>query len=385
MIWTALAAAAAAVWLYLLTLRGGFWRAAIRDDDGVSLPPGAIWPRVTAVIPARNEAEHIGMTLRALLGQHYEGELSIVVVDDGSTDDTAQIARGVGDTRAARERVTVIEGGLLPERWTGKLWALQQALTRLGHEARAPEFILFTDADIYLQPYALAPLVARAVTDRLVLTSLMAKLRCVSAAERFLLPGFIFFFQMLYPFEWVKRAERSTAAAAGGCMLVRYGALQAAGGLQAIRAELIDDCALARLLKQVGAIWLGLTPRVMSLRRYDTFADISQMVARTAYAQLRFSPGLLLFTMVAMTVSYAVPPLLLVFGPAAAKAFALFAWATMALMFQPTLRFYRVSPGYGIVLPVIAAVYLAFTMRSAYQHLRGRGGAWKGRTYRTAA
>jgi hopene-associated glycosyltransferase HpnB len=385
MIWTALGAAAAAVWLYLLTFRGGFWRARIQDDDAVSLPPGALWPSVTVVIPARNEAEHIGMTLRALLDQHYDGELSIVVVDDGSADDTARIARGVAATFPAWRPVTVIQGGLLPEGWTGKLWALQQALTRLGHETRSPEFILFTDADIYFQPDALAPIVARAMTDGLVLTSLMAKLRCVSAAERFLLPAFIFFFQMLYPFEWVKRPDRSTAAAAGGCMLVRYSALQAAGGLQAIRAELIDDCALARLLKQSGAIWVGLTDRVVSLRRYATFTDIGQMVARTAYAQLRFSPVLLLFTMFAMTLSYIMPPVLLAIGPAAAQVFALFAWLTMALMFQPTLRFYRVSRGYGIVLPVIAAVYLGFTLRSAYQYVRGGGGAWKGRTYRPAA
>jgi hopene-associated glycosyltransferase HpnB len=210
----------------------------------------------------------------------------------------------------------------------------------------------------------------------------MAKLHCESAAERFLIPAFVFFFQMLYPFEWVNRADRKTAAAAGGCMLVRTQALLAAGGLAGIRSALIDDCALARKLKAVGPIQLGLSHRITSLRRYASFSEIGATIARTAYAQLRFSPVLLALTVAGMTLLYLAPPLLILSGMPAAP-FAVAAWLLMAAMFQPMLRLYRVSPWHGVALPAIAACYVAYTISSAYQHLRGRGGAWKGRTYAT--
>ncbi len=211
------------------------------------------------------------------------------------------------------------------------------------------------------------------------LTSLMVKLRCESFAERAAIPAFIFFFQMLYPFSWVNRPHSAVAAAAGGCMLVRADALRKAGGIEVIRGALIDDCALAKALKAHGPIWLGLTERVHSIRPYPAFADIRRMVARSAYAQLRYSPLLLLATVAGMVLTYLLPPLLAIFGSGAARILALAAWLLMAIAFQPTLRFYRLSPLWGIALPAIALQYMLFTLDSAYQYMRGRGGSWKGR------
>jgi len=246
--------------------------------------------------------------------------------------------------------------------------------------------LLLTDADIRHADDSLTNLVGRALRDRLVLTSLMAKLRCASFAEHLLVPAFIFFFQMLYPFAWVNRADRATAAAAGGCMLVERRALLAAGGIEAIRGELIDDCALAQLLKrQGGSIWLGLTLRVASARAYASVGEIRRMVARSAYAQLGYSPWALLATTVAMIVTFVVPPLLAIFARGAPQLVGVLAWALMAVAFQPTLRFYRVSPWWGVALPAIAGAYLAFTWDSLWQNLRGTRGAWKGRVYGGAA
>ena len=222
-------------------------------------------------------------------------------------------------------------------------------------------------------------LVAHAQRNGLVLTSLMAKLRCESLAERLAVPAFIFFFQMLYPFAWVNRPDRATAAAAGGCMLLRSGAFQRAGGITKIRGALIDDCTLAALMKSVGPIWLALTDRVHSLRAYPSMEDIRHMVARSAYAQLRYSPVLLVGTVATMAVTYLAPPLLAVFGSGAACVLGAVTWLVMALAMQPILRFYRLSPLWGLALPVTALLYLLFTVDSALQHARGRGGLWKGR------
>ena len=244
-----------------------------------------------------------------------------------------------------------------------------------------PDYLLLTDADIHYAENTLTNLVRRSLDGRLVLTSLLARLHCRSFAERALIPAFVFFFQMLYPFAWVNRPERRIAAA-GGCMLIERRALQAAGGIEAIRGELIDDCALARLLKPRGPIWLGLSTRVASLRANASFAEIRRMVARSAYAELNFSPWRVALTVLAMAVTYLAPPLLVVLGSGAARGLGALAWGLMALSFQPTLRFYAVNPAWGLALPVIAAFYTAFTLDSAYQHLRGRGGAWKGRIHR---
>ena len=381
-----IAALACLIWVYLLAARGGFWRAAQRDDPPprAAAPPPR-WPRVTAVIPARDEATFIGEAVASLLRQDYGGALCIVIVDDHSGDATAAVAAQAARDAAATDRVQVLSAPGLPEGWTGKTWALQQGVAHAGRQSEAPEYLLFTDADIRYADDTLALLVRRALDEGLVLASLMAKLHCRSFAERALIPAFIFFFQMLYPFAWVNRREHPTAAAAGGCMLVQRQALQAAGGLEAIRAELIDDCALAGLLKRRGPIGLGLTERVVSVRVNASFADMRRMVARCAYAQLRYSPWRLAAVTAAMLVTYLAAPALVVFGGGVPQLLGALAWAQMAWAFQPTLRLYRASPAWGLALPAIAAIYLLFTFDSAYQHLRGRGGAWKGRVYRPGA
>jgi hopene-associated glycosyltransferase HpnB len=245
--------------------------------------------------------------------------------------------------------------------------------------APPPDYILLTDADIAYEPGVLTSLIAGTVGEKRVLTSVMAKLNCASFAERALVPAFIFFFQMLYPFAWVNRLNSGTAAAAGGCMVVDRAALERAGGIQAMRGALIDDCALAKLLKTRGPIWLGLSDRVRSLRSYRTVEDIRQMVARSAYAQLRYSPRLLLATGLGMGLVYMAPPAIILFASSPAAPLAVAPYALMAAALQPTLRFYNRSPLWGLALPLIAATYLGFTLDSAYQHGAGRGGLWKGR------
>ncbi|MBS0220474.1 MAG: glycosyltransferase [Proteobacteria bacterium] len=364
-----------AIWLYLLLGRGGFWLARERDGGEGTFEP-ARWPSVVAVVPARNEADVIGQSLSSLLHQDYPGDFRVVLVDDGSDDGTAETAgRAVA---AASDRLEILSGAALPAGWTGKLWALEQGI-RQATRTTAPDYILLTDADIGHAADNLRALVMRAERDGRVLVSLMAELSCASLAERFLIPAFVFFFQMLYPFAWVARQERDTAAAAGGCVLVRREALERAGGIAAIRSEIIDDCALARRLKGQGPIWLGLTRRARSLRPYGGFAEIGRMISRSAYAQLGYSPLLLTGTLAGMALVYLVPPILALLADGAARWLGLGAWLAMALAFQPMLRFYRVSPLWGAALPAIAGAYALFTLESALQVWRGRGGMWKGR------
>jgi hopene-associated glycosyltransferase HpnB len=366
-----------AIWLYLLVGRGFFWLGRERDD-GTAAGQGP-WPSVMAVIPARDEADCVGDTVASLLRQDYPGEFRVILVDDQSRDGTAQAARDAAAALGAADRLTVISGRSLPAGWTGKLWAQSQGVEAAEATAQAPEYILFTDADIVYVPDELRKLVARARSGGTVLTSLMAKLRCESFAERMFVPAFIFFFQMLYPFAWANNPRSSTAAAAGGCMLVRRETLQAAGGMASIRNALIDDCALAKRLKAHGPIRIGLTEGVRSVRAYPAVEDIRKMVSRTAYAQLQYSPLILFGTVAGLAVTYLFPVLLAVFASGLAQILGLAAWSLMALAFQPILRFYRVSPLWGVALPAIAATYMAFTLDSAYQHARGRGGMWKGR------
>jgi hopene-associated glycosyltransferase HpnB len=374
MVASLVAAVALVTWIYLVAGRGGFWCAGERDGGG---PSPLAWPDVIAVIPARNEADSVGHAIGSLLRQDYPGSFSIVLVDDESADGTADAARLAAAAISRSDRLTIIPGAALPAGWTGKLWAMKQGVERAT--TAAPEFLLLTDADIVYAPDALSRLVSQSLNEGLALFSLMAKLRCESLAERALIPAFIFFFQMLYPFSWVNDRRRSTAAAAGGCMLARRDALQAAGGVEAIRDSLIDDCAMARLLKKQGSVRLALSERVTSIRPYSTMGEIRRMVVRSAYAQLRYSPLLLAVAVAGLTVVFAVPALAALFGHGAAEIFGLLAWAVMAVAFQPTLRFYGLSPLWGPILPAIALVYMAFTLESAYQSMRGRGGLWKGR------
>jgi hopene-associated glycosyltransferase HpnB len=365
---------ALAVWLYLLLARGAFWRCTERDDWGTAELPA--WPRVAAVVPARNEADCIGESIGSLLAQDYHGAWTVVLVDDDSNDGTAEIARRVAD---ADERLRVVTSRGLPAGWTGKLWAAKQGIDAAMALPQPPDYLLLTDADIVHAPDSVRRLVVHAEGRHLVLTSLMVKLNCESFAERATIPAFIFFFQMLYPFSCVNRPQSAVAAAAGGCMLVRSDSIRKAGGIEVVRAALIDDCALAKALKVHGPIWLGLTERVRSIRRYPALADIRRMVARSAYAQLRYSPLVLLATMAGMALTYLAPPLAAIFGGGVARWIGAGAWALMFVVFQPTLRFYRLSPLWGLALPVIALQYMLFTLDSAHQYVRGQGGSWKGR------
>jgi hopene-associated glycosyltransferase HpnB len=370
----AVAAIALAIWLYLLAARGGFWRCSERDDwEGAASSP---WPRVAAVVPARNEAATIAESIGSLLRQDYRGEWTVIVIDDDSSDATVGIVRGMAH---ASERLRLVTSRDLPSGWTGKLWALKQGIDAAMALPRVPDYLLLTDADIVHPPDSVSRLVGHAQRNGLVLTSLMVKLRCETFAERAGIPAFIFFFQMLYPFSWVNRPRSTVAAAAGGCMLIRADALRKADGIEAIRGALIDDCALARSLKSLGPIWLALTDRVHSIRSYPAFADIRGMVVRSAYAQLRYSPALLLATVAGMLLTFCAAPLLAMFGSGLPRIVALATWLLMAIAFQPTLRFYWLSPLWGIALPAIALLYVLFTLESAYQYARGRGGSWKGR------
>ena len=359
-----------AIWLYLLAGRGLFWLMGERDDAQEPSPPVS-WPSVVAIVPARNEADVIARSIGSLLAQDYAGSFRVILVDDQSSDGTADAARSL-DTKGSLE---ILAGSPRPAGWAGKVWAMKQGATQAG----APDYLWFTDADIDHAPDNLRHLMARAEAGKLVLTSLMVKLSCKSWAEAYLIPAFVFFFDMLFPFAWVNDSNKKVAAAAGGCMLVRREALERAGGIDSIRGEIIDDCALGRALKAQGPIWLGLTDRASSIRPYAGMAEIRAMVARSAYAQLGYSPLALLGTFVGMIAVYVAAPLLAIFARDSAQASGILAWAAMTLAFQPILKFYRLSPLWGLALPLIGLVYALFTFDSAIQHWRGRGGMWKGR------
>jgi hopene-associated glycosyltransferase HpnB len=380
MLWLIIAAITLAIWVYMIVGRGGFWLARERDDRDPPADP-AHWPAVCAVVPARNEADVIARSVGGLLAQDYPGPFRVILVDDDSDDGTADAARAAGRSLGpeAEARLEVIAGRPLARGWTGKLWAMSQGVARAHALSPRPEFLLLTDADIAHAPETLRLLVARAEAGGLTLVSLMAKLRCDTFAETMLIPAFVFFFDMLYPFGLVNDPRRPVGAAAGGCMLVRRAALEAAGGVEAIRAAIIDDCAMGAMMKRQGPIWLGLTNRAESIRSYGGFGDIARMVARSAYAQLQYSPWLLAGTVLGMALTYLAPPLLAIFAEGPARWMGLAAWLLMALSFQPMLRFYRRSPLWGLALPAIGALYSAFTVRSAIDVWTGRGGFWKGR------
>lgn len=374
MIAVALGALSLVIWLVLLLGRGMFWLA--RERDTRAMPPEPqVWPDVVAVVPARDEADVIARSVGSLLQQNYPGRFRVILVDDQSSDGTAEIARALGS-----DRLEVLTGAALARGWTGKLWAVSQGVARAGE---GPRYLWLTDADIEHAPDTLRMLVTRGEADGLSLVSLMALLHCETPPERMLVPAFVYFFQMLYPFGQVNR-PKGIGAAAGGCMLVRRTSLEQAGGIAAIRGALIDDCTLGALLKQQGPVWLGLTRRSRSIRPYRGFSPVAAMISRSAYAQLRYSPLLLAGTVLGMVLVYLVPPALALLAEGLARWLGLAAWAIMATTFQPMLRFYRRSPFWGVALPGIAAFYLGCTMLSAWQHLHGRGGMWKGRAQAAA-
>src|SRR5579875_347131 len=378
---------AALAWLYLLACHGGFWLTGQRLPTGRATGPPARWPAVTAVVPARDEAAMLPVTLPTLLGQDYPGEFEVILVDDGSTDGTAAAAERLG--RGAARKLRVIEGSPPPEGWAGKVWAMAQGAA----EAGAADYLLFTDADIACRPGVLAALVTAAECDGRDLVSQMALLRAESFWERAIVPAFVYFFAQLYPFRRVNRPGGRTAAAAGGCMLVRRRALAATGGLAGIRGARIDDVALGRQLKRArpaGRCWLGLTTGVLSVRPYPGLSSLWDMVARSAYTQLRYSPVLLAGTIAGLAWLYGLPPaaalaglISLGLGGGAAAgwcaAAGLTGWGLMSVTFVPMLRLYRLSVARAPGLPLLAALYAGMTVDSARRHWAGRGGEWKGR------
>lgn len=359
------------IWSYLLLGRGLFW------VPRVAKPANApkAWPRVTVIVPARDEAETVGAAMTSLLKQEYRGTFSVVLVDDHSADGTAEIARAAAATLGLGDRLQVVAARPLPAGWTGKLWALSEGVRAA---AGAPsDLYLFTDADIEHHQRNLAELAARIETGY-DLVSLMVMLNCRSLAERFMIPAFIYFFALIYPFGWCSDPRRHIAAAAGGCVLMRRAAFERIGGFAAIKGELIDDCALAHAVKHGGRSWLGFTRETRSLRAYPGLGVIWNMIARTAYAQLDYSVLLLLATVVALAITFLAPIAVLSAGDLA-TALALAAWIIMTVTYIPILRFYRVSLLYAPLLPAVATVYLSATIASAWRHWRGRGGEWKGR------
>jgi hopene-associated glycosyltransferase HpnB len=375
---TVLAAFSLLIWLYLWFGHGGFWQFGpvlptlpSRADRSTPAHARAV-PSVAIVIPARDEAPLIANTLRSLLAQDYDGPFRVVLVDDGSTDGTAQIAAGLDDPR-----LTVISGAARPAGWSGKLWAVQQGVAEAGDV----ELLLLTDADIVHEPGHLTALVAQAERLDLDLVSEMVELACESWAERALVPAFVFFFQLLYPFAWVNDGLRGTAAAAGGTILIRQRALQRIDGVECVRDALIDDVALAAAVKKGGRIWLGHATLARSVRPYPRVADVWRMVTRTAYVQLRYSPLLLVATTLAMLLTWIVPPAATLIGHGMAFWFGLIAWIMLAMSYLPTLRRFGRSPFWAPFLPLVAAFYMAATIGAAANHYRGRGVAWKGRAY----
>ena len=371
-----------AAWIYLLLFRGFFWLMRERDDRDLQQEP-ANWPSVVAVVPARNEADVIARSVGSLLAQDYPGAFQLVLVDDNSEDGTGKVAAEAAAKIGASDRLSLITGQPLARGWTGKLWAVSQGVDAAS--ASTPTYLWITDADIAHDAQTLRRLVARAEAGNLALVSLMARLQTGTWAERLLIPAFVFFFDMLFPFGLVNDPRNRLAAAAGGCMLVRCEALEAAGGIASIRGEIIDDCALGARLKAQGPIWLGLTRTSVSLRPYGSLADIGRMVSRSAYAQLGYSPWLLAGTLAGMALVYLAAPVLAAFGPGEARWLGLAAWTLMAAAFQPMLRYYQLSPVWGLALPLIGALYTAFTVQSAIDVWRGKGGMWKGRSQALAA
>lgn len=369
------------IWLFLLLFWGNFWLAnqRIKPTDNILTN----YPWVIALVPARNEAAVLPISLPSLLNQDYSGSFTVILVDDNSTDDTAKIATEL----IINHKLQLISGKPLATGWQGKLWAIKQGIEYIQQQKLQPDYFLFTDADIQHDQYNLKQLVTKAELENLDLVSLMVLLRCESGWEKLLIPAFVFFFQKLYPFPWVNDCQSSTAAAAGGCILIRRQALLDIGGVEAIKDALIDDCSLAKAVKSKSkhGIWLGLTTTTVSLRAYQNLQSIWQTIARTAFTQLNYSILLLILTIMGMSLVYLVPPIGLIWGLIAkdylVMAITIGTWLLMTIAYLPTIRLYKISSLWAVCLPAIALLYSLMTIDSAVQHWQGQGGAWKERTY----
>ena len=386
----ALALAALGAWLVLLLARGGFWRTNIRLPVMDPADQPSAWPSLAVVVPARNESDVLPCTLPALLAQDYPGPLSVYLIDDESDDGTAETACAI----AAGDRLTVLRNQPRPPGWMGKTWAMHAGVNAALGER--PGYFLLTDADIRHPPDSARALVAAAMRHDLDLVSQMAMLRVASLWDHLLIPAFVMFFGMIYPFRWSNDPGNGTAAAAGGCMLVRAGALARAGGVESIAGAVIDDCALARRIKdhgrpRGGRTWLGLSREVRSVRRYGGLNEIWSMVTRSAFAQLGFSVWRLAGTVFGLVLVFVWPPVATILGavavvgalPIAPAALflssGLAAWALMTASLVPMLRWYGARTILALALPITAAIYTAMTVDSARLHWSGQGGRWRGR------
>jgi hopene-associated glycosyltransferase HpnB len=364
------------IWLYFFLFHGRFWH--LSHILVPSPRAGAAGARVAAVIPARDEAAVVGKCVTALLRQTGGDPLRIFLVDDASSDGTAEVARAAAAAEGKSEYLTVIQGRPLEPGWSGKLWAVEQGIQQARQYDL--EFLLLTDADIDHADDSVASLVAIARNGGYDLVSCMVRLHCQTFAERALIPAFVFFFFKLYPPEWIASSRRKMAGAAGGSILIRPEALARAGGMAAIRGEVIDDCALARRVKESGGkIWLGLTSTTRSIRPYGTFAEIGRMISRGAFNQLQHSSAMLLLALMGLTVTYLIPPALVFSHRLAPVVLGAASWSLMTLCFLPMVRFYRLSPLWAPALPLIAIFYMAASVHSAFKYWSGRGGEWKGR------
>jgi hopene-associated glycosyltransferase HpnB len=371
---TSVATLTAVTWSYLAFARGSFWRIKGPVPDASST--AGFSGGVVAIVPARNEADLIGPVVTSLLNQCVA--MPILLVDDDSTDGTADVARRASEQLGKADALILIQSKPLPAGWTGKLWAIHQGIERArGFD---PEWLMLADADVVQGPETVANLGRIASHGDYDLVSFMVKLHCESLPEKLLIPAFVYFFFMLYPPAWIRHTRRSTAGAAGGSMLVRAETLKHAGGLEAIRGAVIDDCSLARLLKQHGGrLWIGLTDQSQSLRQYETFPDVERMVSRTAFNQLKHSSLLLLCTIAGMVITYLAPPLLLLTRSRLPIFMGAASWVAMTITYSTMVRYYRLNPAWALALPVAALFYLGATMHSAVKYWNGSGGDWKGR------
>jgi hopene-associated glycosyltransferase HpnB len=371
-------------WLVMLLFWGNFWRC----DQQIEANSTQLekYPEICAIIPARNEAEVIEKSLKSLLEQKYLGNLKVILIDDQSEDKTAILAENLAQELQQQEKLKIITGKTLPSGWTGKLWAMEQGINYALEKYPDTSYFLFTDADIQHGVETLNQLVTKAETEKLALVSLMVKLRCESFWEKLLIPAFIFFFQKLYPFPWVNNPHRNTAAAAGGCILIRKDTLEEIGGIGILRDALIDDCTLAATVKSPQRpIWLGLTETSISLRPYNSLDTIWDMIARTAYTQLNYSPLLLLGTVIVMSLIYLLPPVALIIGLIVKNPLLVLlsfvTWLLITVTYYPTIKLYKLPFWRAFSLPLNAFLYTLMTIDSGWRHWRGKGGGWKGRTY----